>query len=94
MELIFVEEKLPNRDERTQSLSEDVQVTIKNEFGIVVDVDYYDYKEKKWRTEVYGDGKVLAWKPLPKPYKDNLCDTNPFNNERFGGWKNDKRRSN
>lgn len=81
---IPVNEKLPSRDKRTQNLSEDVQVTIKNEFGIVVDIDYYDYAEKKWRTEIYGDGKVLAWKPLPQPYND-LCNTNSFDDNKFGG---------
>lgn len=82
---IPVEEALPKRDERTQSLSEEVQVTIKDEFGLTVDVDYYDYEEKKWRTEELDYGKVVAWKPLPQPYNDNLCDTNPFDNDKFGG---------
>jgi hypothetical protein len=24
--------------------------------------------------------------PLPQPYNDNLCDTNSFDNNKFGGW--------
>lgn len=79
-----VDEALPKRDERTQNLSEDVQVTIKDEFGFTVDVAYYDYQEKKWQSEMLDDcAKVLAWKPLPQPYRNDLCDTNPFNNK-FG----------
>jgi hypothetical protein len=68
---IPVEEALPNRNERCQSLSETVQVTVKDdEFGIVaVVVDYYDYEEKKWHAEMYDYGKVIAWMPLPQPYK-------------------------
>lgn len=83
---IPVDEALPKRDRRTQNLSEDVQVTIKDEFGFTVDVAYYDYEEKKWQSEMLDDcAKVLAWMPLPQPYNDNLCDTNPFDNDKFGG---------
>jgi hypothetical protein len=82
---IPVEEALPNRDKRTQNFSEEVQVTVKDEFGIVVDIAYYDYDDKEWRIELFDDGKVLAWKPLPKPYKSDLCDTIPFDNNKFGG---------
>ena len=83
---IPVDEKLPKRDERSQNLSEEVQVTIKDEFGFTVDVSYYDYQEKKWRVEMLDDcGKVLAWKPLPRPYRNDLYDTNLFDNNKFGG---------
>lgn len=81
---IPVDEQLPKRE--TQSLSEDVQVTIKDEFGFTVDVAYYDFEEKKWHSEMLDDcDKVLAWKPLPQPYRNDLCDTKPFDNNKFGG---------
>ena len=80
---IPVDENLPKQ--KTQGLSEEVQVTIKDEFGFIVDVAYYDYEEKKWQSEMLDDyGKVLAWKPLPKPYRNDLCDINPFDNNKFG----------
>jgi alanyl-tRNA synthetase len=82
---IPVEEALPQRDKRAKNISEEVQVTVKDEFGIVVDIAYYDYAEKEWRIELFDDGKVLAWKPLPKPYKSDLYDTNSFDNNKFGG---------
>jgi hypothetical protein len=66
---IPVEEALPNRDERAKNLSKTVLVTVKWEFGTVVYVDYYVYKEKKWQTEMCDYGKVIAWMPLPQPYK-------------------------
>lgn len=66
---IPVDEKLPKRE--TKNLSEDVQVTIKDEFGFTVDVAYYDFEEKKWQSEIFDNcGKVLAWQPLPQPYKE------------------------
>jgi hypothetical protein len=82
---ISVEEALPKRDERAKNLSKTVLVTVKWEFGTVVYVDYYVYKEKKWQTEMCDYGKVIAWMPLPQPYNDNLCDTNSFDNNKFGG---------
>jgi hypothetical protein len=82
---IPVEEALPQRDKRAKNISEEVQVTVKDEFGIVVDIAYYDYADKEWRIELFDDGKVLAWKPLPKPYKSDLYDTNSFDNNKFGG---------
>lgn len=84
---IPVDEALPKRDRRTQNLSEYVQVTIKDEFGFTVDIAYYDYEEKKWQSEMLDDcAKVLAWKPLPQPYRNDLCDTKPFdNNNKFRG---------
>lgn len=82
---IPVDEELPKRDRRIQSLSEKVRVTIEDEFGSTVDVSYYDYEEKKWRAEELDYGKVLAWKPLPQPYRNDLCDTNPFDNDKFWG---------
>lgn len=80
---ISVDEKLPNHDKRTQNLSEEVQVTVKDEFETVVDVAYYDYAEKKWHIELFDDGEVLAWKPLPQPYKNDLCDIKPFDSDKF-----------
>jgi hypothetical protein len=72
---ISVEEVLPRRDERCQSLSEYVQITVKDDFGIGIDIGYYDYEDKEWHIETIDDAKVIAWMPLPQPYSDNLCDT-------------------
>jgi hypothetical protein len=66
---------LPRRDERCQSLSEYVQITVKDDFGIGIDIGYYDYEDKEWHIETIDDAKVIAWMPLPQPYSDNLCDT-------------------
>ena len=35
---------------------------------IETDVVEYDKKIKKW---ICGDGKVIAWMPLPEPYKES-----------------------
>jgi hypothetical protein len=82
---IPVEEALPRQDKRTQNLSEEVQLTVKDDFGIGIDIGYYDYEDKEWHIETIDDAKVIAWMPLPKPYNDNLCDTNPFDNNKFVG---------
>ena len=63
-------EKLPRL--RNNFFSEDVLVTVKDEFGIEIDIGFYDYEDKEWDTHTIDNVKVLAWKPLPKPYKDNL----------------------
>ena len=52
--------------------SEDVLVTVKDEFGTGIDIGFYDYEDKEWDTHTIDNAKVLAWKPLPKSYKDNL----------------------
>lgn len=67
---IPVNEKLPRL--RNDFFSEDVLVTVKDEFGTGIDIGFYDYEDKEWDTHTIDNAKVLAWKPLPKPYKDNL----------------------
>ena len=47
---IPADEKLPKRDEKTQNLSKHVQLTVKDEFGIGIDIGHYNYKNKQWRT--------------------------------------------
>ena len=82
---ISVEEKLPKRAERVKTRSEEVQLTVKDEFGIGIDIGYYDYEYKEWHIDTIDDAEVLAWKQLPQPYENNLCDTNPFDSDKFGG---------
>lgn len=67
--------------------SEDVLVTEKDEFGTVIDIGFYDYEDKEWDTHTMDNAKVLAWKPLPKPYKNDLCDIKSFDSDKFEGGK-------
>lgn len=75
---IFVEEKLP--EERHAVL-----VYCPERKNIYC---AYHNKKKWW---VFGadnrqiELEIVAWKPLPIPPSYKLCDTNPFNDERFGG---------
>lgn len=82
---ISVDEKLPKL--RNDFFSEDVLVTVKDEFGTGIDIGFYDYEDKEWDTHTIDNAKVLAWKPLPKPYKNDLCDIKPFDSDKFEGGK-------
>lgn len=64
--------------------SVDVLITVKDKFRIGIDIGFYDYEDEEWDTYTIDNVNVLAWQPLPKPYKDNLCDINPFDNDKFG----------
>jgi hypothetical protein len=53
----------------------------------VIYPNFVGYDGETWND---ADGKVIpfdvvAWMPLPEPYNDNLCDTNSFDNNKFGG---------
>lgn len=30
---------------------------------------YYCFSDKKWHTRIHNDVNVIAWRPLPEPYK-------------------------
>lgn len=67
---IPVSERLPDRQGwGDEDCSHTVQVTIQTIVGIVVRNAYYCFSEKTWYSEGFVLGDVLAWMPLPEPYK-------------------------
>ena len=56
-----------------------------NKVSTEAKLGYYDYEYKEWHIDTIDDAEVLAWKQLPQPYENNLCDTNPFDSDKFGG---------
>lgn len=68
---ISVSERLPEpQNGEDKNFSEWVLITSyigKNDY--VVGRAYYCFSDKKWYAERFGCGKVIAWMPLPDPYK-------------------------
>lgn len=67
---IPVTERLPEPSEYDKDLSEWVLITLYiGENDYMVGRALYCYSEKKWYAERFGCGNVIAWMPLPTPYK-------------------------
>lgn len=66
------EERLPDPQKMGDAdFSDDVQVCMSN--NMVTDA-WYCFSDEKWYKQGNGVliGKVIAWMPLPKPYKEQL----------------------
>lgn len=70
-EWIPCSKRLPEVDKNNDIFSDWVLVTVysghNNQY---VCCAYYCFNKHKWYTESRVAGKVIAWTPLPEPYKD------------------------
>lgn len=64
---IPVEERLPELNE--DELSEDALISFSDSYSICI--GFYDFNEKRWYVHGSGPciGRVVAWRPLPEPYR-------------------------
>ena len=76
---IPVEERLPKRtlDEKMNKSYKNYLVFIDSVDGWDIDIAVYDFwNDKKWREAHDGYGEienVIAWRPLPEPYRPERC---------------------
>ena len=62
----------------------DDEVLVCREDG-TIDFDIYDFAQDDWKyNSKHHKNKVIAWQPLPEPYKEELADNNVGN---ISGWK-------
>ena len=79
---IPVEERLPERtlDEKINKSYKKYLVFIDGVDGWDIDIAVYDFwNDKKWREAHDGYGEienVIAWRPLPEPYRPERSDNN------------------
>lgn len=68
---IPVSERLPEpQKDENKGFSEWVLITVYiGENNYIVGRAYYCFSDKKWYAETFGCGEVIAWMPLPQPYK-------------------------
>ena len=77
---IPVEERLPERtlDEKIKESYQKYLVFIDGVDGWDIDIAVYDFwNDKKWREAHDGYGEienVIAWRPLPEPYRPERSD--------------------
>ena len=62
---IPISERLPERDGAYQL--KEFAVTINDGGRVYASHASYDFEAHKW---IYHNGKIVAWMPLPKPYKE------------------------
>ena len=77
---ILVSDRLPDPEDDDGEFSDWVLVTLNfGEMGISnirTCEAYYCFSEKRWHREryKYAKGEIVAWKPLPKPYKERWLE--------------------
>lgn len=72
----IIEEQLKVNDwtlasEKTPEASVDVLVTYKNDDKLIVDTDFWYKTIDTW---FYFGEKVIAWQPLPEPYREESAE--------------------
>lgn len=87
MNWISCKERLPEVDENGNSdymlCTLKVKSDTKGDFVLLPSVDFYSDKDKNW----YMNGEeVIAWMPIPDPYKEGAEDLGQFMNAPVGRW--------